>query len=58
MRKLKCARCGHEWTWSWIRWVMSSPFHHFSFRKGKDFRKTKCPNCGVKSWISSTRTKG
>ena len=50
--KLKCPNCEHEWDYSYFQWILKAPFHLFSFSKWKDFRKTKCPKCGKKSWIS------
>jgi DNA-directed RNA polymerase subunit RPC12/RpoP len=55
MRKLKCPICKHEWKISYLRWLFTSPFHCFSFKAWRDKRKTKCPNCGEKSWITSEK---
>lgn len=55
MRKLKCPECGHEWKLNYFYWVWISPFHCFSVKKWKDRRKTKCPNCGKKNWITSEK---
>lgn len=55
MRKLKCPECGHEWKMNYFHWIWISPFHCFSVKKWKDKRKTKCPNCGKKNWITSEK---
>ena len=59
MVKLKCHECHHTWEWSYIKWLFKAPFHWIGFdhRTGypRDFRKTKCPKCGTKSWIAHTK---
>ena len=59
MIKLKCPECNHEWTTGYWRWVFKAPFHWLRYKGKKfgfrDFRKTKCPACGQKSWIASEK---
>ncbi len=53
--KLSCPVCGHEWTIGYWKWIFTTLFHWFSFKKMKDKRYTKCPYCGHKSWMSRTK---
>ena len=57
-RKLKCPKCEHEWECNYWKWVWKAPFHWLVLQKKplriRDYRKTKCPNCGKKSWIASS----
>lgn len=50
--KVICPKCGNCMTyknyWSWI-WY--TPIHWFNFLKWKDYRRTKCVNCGEVSYI-------
>ena len=55
MRKLVCPKCGHEWKMNYWKWVFTAPFHCVSFRTWRDTRKTKCPGCKQKSWITSEK---
>lgn len=51
-RKLQCPECGHTWEYGFWQWTLRAPFHEYVFFLKKDFRKTKCPKCGKKSWIA------
>lgn len=53
MKQFECPHCGFVWTMSWFKWVLTSPFHWFSFKELKDYRKTKCPHCKKKGWLKS-----
>ena len=57
MRKLHCPKCGHEWKMGYWEWILVSPFHCISFRTWRDTRKTKCPHCKERSWITSEKSK-
>ena len=51
-RLLECPKCGHKWKSGYWLWVWQAPFHMFCIPQWKDSRKTKCPKCGEKSWIT------
>ena len=51
MAKFKCPKCEKEFEMNYWKWIFTTLFHWFSFKKWKDYRKTKCPHCGEKSWI-------
>jgi len=53
--KLQCPECNHEWESNYWKWILKAPFHEFVFFRMKDYRRTKCPKCGKKSWIARTR---
>ena len=53
--KLECPKCGHKWERNYFYWVWQAPFHMFSIKTMRDRRKTKCPNCGEKSWIARNK---
>lgn len=55
--KLHCPECGYEWEYGYWEWIWKAQMHCFNFLIWKDKRKTKCPNCGKKSWIYSERVK-
>lgn len=57
MRKFECPHCGETWTMSYLRWVLTAPFHWFSVKEMRDYRKTKCPYCGKKGWLKAKRIK-
>ena len=54
--KLECPKCGHKWEYGYWQWIWKAQFHWLVFRcnpaRIRDYRKTKCPNCGEKSWIA------
>ena len=58
-KHFRCPKCGHEWEWNYWTWIIKSPFHWIGIdpKVGypRDYRKTKCPKCGEKSWIASTK---
>jgi hypothetical protein len=33
------------------KWMFTTAFHWFNFKKWKDYRKTKCPYCSKKSYM-------
>lgn len=55
---LKCPKCNKKFMFRncWC-WIWKSPFHWLHWDKAtkriRDYRKTKCPCCGQKSWIKS-----
>ena len=52
---LTCPECGFQWTWNYWCWIRKAQFHWLRFDKDtkriRDYRRTKCPFCGTKSWI-------
>jgi predicted RNA-binding Zn-ribbon protein involved in translation (DUF1610 family) len=46
MSKFKCPKCEKEFEINYFKWIFTALFHWFSKRK------TKCPHCGEKSWVS------
>ncbi len=48
----KCPNCGHIWQQSVWKWLLTTVFHWFDFSDLRDYRKTKCPNCGEKHYIA------
>ena len=51
MPKFNCPHCGMIFEMNYLKWLFTTPFHWFSFRKMKDYRLTKCPYCGKKSYM-------
>ena len=44
--RFTCPKCGEHFTVKgYIKWIFFSPFHWFLARK------TKCPNCGKRSYV-------
>ena len=56
---LRCPSCGHTWQWGYFKWCFKAPFHWVGFDpascRPKDFRKTTCPKCKTKTWISNSK---
>ena len=50
--KLICPECNYMWEYNYLQWLFKTPFHEYVFFQKRDYRKTTCPNCGKKSWIS------
>ena len=50
--KLECPECGHKWECAYWSWIFKTLFHEYVFHQRKDYRKTLCPKCGKKSWIT------
>ena len=48
---LECPKCGYQWTTSYWKWVFKAQMHWFKWRERRDYRYTKCPSCGKRSWI-------
>ena len=46
-----CPNCGEMFQMNWIKWMFTTLFHWFNFKEWKDYRKTKCPCCGKKSYM-------
>ena len=53
--KFTCPECGNGWSTKYWKWLLTAPFHMFSFRNWKDKRRTTCPLCGDKYWASYER---
>ena len=57
--KLECPKCGHVWEYGYWQWVWKAQLHWLVFKCNpasiRDYRKTKCPNCGEKSWIARNK---
>ena len=51
MSKFKCPKCNQEFKMNYWKWIFTTIFHWFSFKELRDYRKTKCPLCGEKSWM-------
>ena len=49
---LTCPCCGYKWTIKYCKWIFTTLFHIFNFFSWKDYRYTRCPKCGEKSWIA------
>ena len=49
---LTCPHCGHKWVMKYSKWIFTTLFHIFNLFSWKDYRYTKCPICGQKSWIA------
>ena len=45
MLNFHCPECQKDFQMTRLKWLFTTAFHMF----GK--RKTKCPNCGKKSWL-------
>ena len=49
--KVICPKCGYCITYkNYWSWILHTPFHWFSKRR------TKCPNCGERSYIKREMT--
>lgn len=53
--KLYCSKCDTTFEMSYFKWLFTTLFHWFNFKEWKDYRKTKCPNCGQKSYMKMER---
>lgn len=51
MEKFKCPKCGKEFQMSFLKWIFTAPVHNFHMFEWRDYRNTKCPHCGKKSFI-------
>ena len=51
MSKFTCPNCGKTFEQNFWAWTMSTPFHVFDFVNFRDKRKTKCPECGKRSYM-------
>ena len=59
--KVICPNCGETIHFkNYWHWIWNTPFHWLWFDKEtkiiRDYRKTKCPHCGERSFMK--RTKG
>jgi uncharacterized Zn-finger protein len=52
---LTCPVCGHSWECGYLKWLFSAVFHRINFKEFRDYRKTKCPYCGTKSFIKKSK---
>jgi predicted RNA-binding Zn-ribbon protein involved in translation (DUF1610 family) len=49
----KCPECGEIYTIdSYWKWLFTTYVHCFDFVRRKDYRRTKCPHCGKKSFVA------
>ena len=57
--KLECPKCGHKWEYGYWQWIWKAQMHWLVFKRNpariRDYRKTKCPNCGQWSWIARAK---
>ena len=51
MEKFICPVCKHEFHLNFWVWLFTTPFHWFNFSDLRDYRKTKCPNCGQRHYM-------
>ena len=46
-----CPKCNGSFQMRWSKWIFTTIFHWFNFKEMRDYRKTKCPYCGKKSYM-------
>ncbi len=46
-----CPNCGEMFQMNWWKWMFITAFHWFNIREWRDYRRTKCPCCGKKSYM-------
>ena len=51
MAKFTCPTCGKTFEKNYWKWLFTAIFHKFSFKELRDYRKTKCPYCGTKTYM-------
>ena len=51
MAKFTCPVCGETFEKNFWKWLFTTAFHWFNFKEWRDYRKTKCPYCGHKSYM-------
>lgn len=51
MAKFKCPKCGKDFQMNFFKWILTTPVHNFCMFEWRDYRKTKCPHCGEKSYM-------
>lgn len=58
-KSFKCPKCNYNWSYNYFIWVLKSPFHWIGidpkYGYPRDYRKTKCPNCGEKWWTAGDK---
>ena len=48
---LECPKCGYQWTTSYLKWIFKAQMHWIKWSEKRDYRYTRCPSCGKRSWI-------
>ena len=51
--EFKCPKCKRRfWIKGYWKWIFNSLFHWFNFKEWADYRKTKCPHCMEKTYMT------
>lgn len=51
MAKFYCPKCNNKFEMNFWKWMFTTVFHWFNFQERRDYRKTKCPICGQRSYM-------
>lgn len=51
MASFYCPWCESTFEIGFWKWIFTSPFHYFNFKEMRDYRRTKCPYCGIKTYM-------